>query len=691
MHWTVQFAPLLPLPWLVAAAVLALLALALLAWRRPRGAWLRAFCFALLLAALANPSLTEIERDTLPGIAIVIVDDSASQKLSGRREIVENVRAELAERLARFKELEVRWARVDSSDQAGGTAAFAALNRALADVPPERVSGVFLVTDGQIHDVPENAGALGFDAPVHALLTARENERDRVVKVLQAPRFGLVGEYQTVTFRIDDLGTRENGGQAVRIIIRNDGEFVAGPAVQPGQPVAIPVRIAHGGQNIIEIEAEPLEGELSAANNRAVVSMTGIRDKLRVLLVSGEPHAGERTWRNLLKSDAAVDLVHFTILRPPEKQDGTPINQLSLIAFPTRELFSVKIDEFDLIILDRYRRRGVLPMIYFDNIARFVRNGGALLVASGPDFASTASIYHSPLSPVLPATPTGSLIERPFKPVISERGARHPVTRGLPGSRSDPPRWGRWFRAVEAVPERGEVVLNTSENQPLLLLSREEEGRVALLLSDHAWLWSRGFEGGGPQIALLRRLSHWLMKEPDLEEERLSAEGEAGKLAIERQTMKESAAPIRVTTPSGEEITVELAEAEPGLWRAEIAAEEFGLYNLNDGELTALAHVGPLNPKEVAELIASAEKLAPVLEATGGGAARLEGASAASSLPRLTMMTGARNWAGSGWMALKKPDAYLVRGVRSTALIAGIAGLVLLLAALAFTWYREGR
>ena len=690
MHWTLDFAPLLPLPVLAAAGGLVLLALALLAWRRQRGALLRAASFAALLAALANPSLTEIERQPLPGIVVVVVDDSASQKLTARSAIAEAVRAELAQRLGRIKDIELRWARITASDPAGGTAAFAALANALADVPPERVAGVFLVTDGQIHDVPQAASALGFNAPVHALITAREKERDRIVGIVQSPRFGLVGQFQSLTFRVDDLG--QAGGEAsIRVLVRRDGELVATPTARSGAPVSVPIRLSHGGENIIEIEAEPLADELSTANNRAVISMTGIRDKLRVLLVSGEPHAGERTWRNLLKSDAAVDLVHFTILRPPEKQDGTPINQLSLIAFPTRELFSVKIDEFDLIIFDRYRRRGVLPTIYFDNIARFVRNGGALLVASGPDFASSTSIYHSPLSPVLPATPTGSLIERPFHATVSARGARHPVTRGLPGASSDPPAWGRWFRAVEAVPERGETILNTSDEEPLLILSREEEGRVALLLSDHAWLWSRGFEGGGPQVALMRRLSHWLMKEPELEEERLSAHGRGGKLTIERQTMKDAAGPLTIRAPSGASSTVTLAQSEPGLWTAEIEAAEIGLYSLEDGAMKALAHVGPLNPREMTELIATGDKLAPLLAAAGGGMARLEGAGAAAALPRITMLSGARTWAGEGWMAVKKSESHLVRGIRSTALVAGLLGLAALLALLSATWYREGR
>lgn len=692
MIWSVVLNPLLPLPLIGAAALVALILCAILLWRRQRGTLLRALAFALLVLALLNPNLTETERDRLPGIAAVIVDESASQVQAKRQEIVAAVREALADRLSRFKDIEIRWATVGAEGSGeDGTALFSTLNRLLSDVPPERIAGAILITDGQVHDVPANAAALGFDAPVHALITARPGERDRRLIVHRAPRFGLVGKEQLITLRVEDLpreAASQDARDRIRLTVRRDGETISTKQIAPGDNALIPVDIAHGGMNIFEFEAEPLAGELTTANNRAVVATEGIRENLRVLLVSGEPHAGERTWRNLLKSDASVDLVHFTILRPPEKQDGTPINQLSLIAFPTRELFSVKIDEFDLIILDRYQRRGVLPIIYFDNIARYVRKGGALLVAAGPDFAGTPSIYRSPLAPVLPAEPTGRVVEKPFRAVVGERGRRHPVTRGLPGADADPPHWGRWFRAVEATPERGETVMQGPDDVPLLVLSREEEGRVALLLSDHAWLWSRGFEGGGPQIALLRRLSHWLMKEPELEEERLSAHGASGKLAIERQTMADKAAPVKVTAPSGAEREVELENTEPGLWRAEIAAGEIGLYHLTDGEHTALANVGPLNPKELAELIATEDKVADLIADSGGGTVRLE---TAAALPRVTLLSDVRRWAGRDWIALKRTNAYVVRGIRSIPLFAGLIGLALLLAGLAATWYREGR
>ncbi|MBN8966245.1 MAG: hypothetical protein J0H89_12915, partial [Rhizobiales bacterium] len=479
----------------------------------------------MMVLALANPSFTREDREPLSSVVAVVIDKSPSQNFGDRLKQTEAARAELAERLGRIPGLDVRFVEAGEADgETDGTRLFSALNAALADVPPDRVAGAIFITDGRVHDVPTEAAALGFSAPVHALITGKPNERDRRVVLVTTPRFGIVGQSQTVSYRIEDQGAAATPAE---VTIRRDGEVLDRRNVTPGATVNANIPIPHAGQNIVEIEASPLEGELTPVNNRAVVSIDGVRDKLRVLLVSGEPHAGERTWRNLLKSDASVDLVHFTILRPPEKQDGTPINELSLIAFPTRELFQQKIKEFQLIIFDRYARQGVLPIIYFDNIARYVQEGGAVLIAAGPDYASQTSIWRTPLEQILPAEPTGDTIQVPFRAQLTEAGRRHPVTRGLEGSDSTPPHWSRWFRLVDARAGSGTTVMDGPDNKPLLVLSREGEGRVGLLLSDHIWLWARGYEGGGPHLDLMRRLSHWLMKQPELEEEalRLSVRG----------------------------------------------------------------------------------------------------------------------------------------------------------------------
>ncbi len=431
-----------------------------------------------------------------------------------------------------------------------------------------------------------------------------------------------------------------------------------------------------------------------------------MRENLRVLLVSGEPHAGERVWRNLLKSDAAVDLVHFTILRPPQKQDGTPIHQLSLIAFPTRELFSERIKDFDLIIFDRYQHRDILQLLYYENIARYVEQGGALLVAAGDDYAGQMSLSRTPLSVVLPATPTGRLLEQPYKARLSADGVKHPVTRGLPGAEgtdaSKDPTWGRWFRQVDVVPSRGRTVMSGAENRPLLVLDRKGRGRVALMLSDHAWLWARGYEGGGPHTDLLRRLSHWLMKEPDLEEERLLASARGLKLTIERRSMEDNVPPVQVSAPGGENSEVTLESAGPGLWRSTVDVKVPGLYKLQTmsptGQLHAVAHAGIEDAREMSEVTATDAKLKPLVEQTGGGVFWTRGGGLLSSvstssveLPRISMLANARVLAGSGWMGLKDREAYVTRGVKLIPMFTGLFALAALLALLAMTWWREGR
>ncbi len=688
MNFGIAFAPLVPAYVLWAAAIVAVIISAMLLMIRSRGALMRAAAFALLILALANPSFTREDRDPIPSVVAVVIDKSPSQTFGDRAKQTEEARAALNERLARIPNLDVRVVEAGVADgETDGTRLFNALGAALADVPPDRIAGAFMITDGRVHDVPTDASALGFNAPLHALITGVANERDRRVVLTTAPRFGIVGQSQTIAFRVEDQGV---GPSTARITIRRDGEQIETRNVNTNAPVRVQIPIPHAGPNIVEIEASPLENELTPVNNRAVVSIDGVRDKLRVLLVSGEPHAGERTWRNLLKSDASVDLVHFTILRPPEKQDGTPINELSLIAFPTRELFQQKIGEFNLIIFDRYARQGVLPIVYFDNIARYVRDGGAVLIAAGPDYANQTSLWRTPLDAVLPAEPSGTMIEQPFHARLSEIGKRHPVTRALEGAGQEPPHWSRWFRLVDTRNSQGNAVMEGPDGKPLLVLSREGEGRVALLLSDHIWLWARGFEGGGPHLDLLRRLSHWLMKQPDLEEEALRVVARGRDLTIERQTMAETVEPVTVTTPSGETRTVTLQQAEPGLWRGATPANELGLWRATDGKLTTLVNVGPVNPREFAEVTSTTQPLRPLSHATGGDARRLDD-NGAINMPRIVGVRSSETFRGEDWLGLRLRDASVLRGIGVLPIFAGILGLLLLIGSLAATWAREGR
>ena len=688
MNLGIAFAPLVgtDVLWAVLAAA-GLFALLLLV-SRSRGAAVRTLALALIALALANPSFTREDREPLSSVAVVVVDKSPSQNFGDRMRQTEAARAKILDQLHRIPGLEVRVVDAGEADgETDGTRLFSALSSTLADVPTDRIAGVVMITDGRVHDVPADPGSLGFAAPVHALITGHEDERDRRVALIAAPRFGIVGQPQTITYRVEDQGAGEKTAQ---VTVRRDGDIVDIRNVPVGVAQSVTVPIPHGGQNIVEIEASPLADELTQVNNRAVVSIDGVRDKLRVLLVSGEPHAGERTWRNLLKSDPSVDLVHFTILRPPEKQDGTPINELSLIAFPTRELFQQRIDDFQLIIFDRYARQGVLPIIYFDNITRYVRDGGAVLVAAGPDYASSTSIWRTPLDAILPAEPSGDVTDEAYRPELTELGQRHPVTRGLEGSEDKPPHWSEWFRIVDTRSATGTTVMQGPDAKPLLVLSHEGQGRVALLLSDHIWLWARGFEGGGPHLDLLRRLSHWLMKEPDLEEEALRLIVNGRNILVRRQTMTDEVADVTLTSPSGATRTLNLDATKPGVWETSVSANELGLWRATDGKLNALINVGPANPREFAEVTSTTQVLAPLVNATGGDARRLDDSSGLD-VPRLVAVRSGNTYKGDDWLGLKMSNASVIRGVGVLPVFAGLLGLLLLLGSLAGTWVREGR
>ena len=693
MNWNIEFSPLLPLSVLVVLALAGGALVALLYWRRMRGASLRMFSLALLILALMNPALRQEEREPLADIAVVVIDESASQHVAGRLALTREVRKQLGEKLDSIADLEIRWVRTPGSGRASandGTTLFADLGKVLSDIPPNRLAGVVLVTDGRIHDVPDKAETLGIQAPIHAIITGNAKETDRRLEVLRAPRFGLVGSVQTAKVRVTDDPVHSTN-RTVELKIQYEGEPAQTRRVQIGQEVEIPVRFPHAGTNIVELDVAEAPGEITITNNKAVLAAEGVRENLRVLLVSGEPHAGERTWRNLLKSDAAVDLVHFTILRPPEKQDGTPINQLSLIAFPTRELFSEKLDEFDLIIFDRYHRRGVLPLLYLDNVARYVEEGGAVLIAAGDRYASPTSLFRTPLAHILPAAPTGNVVEKAYRPTVSDIGKRHPVTRGLVADKAKAPNWGRWFRLVEASEVAGDVLMYGPEQKPLLVLNRPKEGRIALLLSDHAWLWARGFEGGGPYTVLLRRLAHWLMKEPDLEEDVLRISGRDGSLAIERRSMKDTIGAVEITEPNGETRKVTLEETAPGIWRKTLELTNEGIYRAKSSGLSTVTHVGTLNSRELATLTASASALQPLLTETGGGEFWAGAKSGSVDLPRISMLRSGRVMRGRDWMGLRKRDAYVTRGVRLFSLFSGLIALVILTGVISLTWFREGR
>jgi hypothetical protein len=675
--------PLIPLWALYAMGAAAVLITAFGLWRGLAGWALRGFGALALLAAIANPSVQREDREPLSDIVIAVVDDSASQRIGIRPAQTAAALANVQAEVAALPNTELRVVRVGDGEGDSGTLLMTALAEALAEEPRARVAGAILITDGQAHDA---ALAPNLPAPLHVLLTGEAQDWDRRLTIKNAPAFAILGESVTLTLRIDDQGAVPAGlAGAAMISIAIDGGAAQSYRVPTGEDLELPVILPHGGMNVLQFQVAVTDGELTDRNNAAVVQINGVRDRLRVLLVSGEPHAGERVWRNLLKSDPSVDLVHFTILRPPEKQDGIPVNELSLIAFPTRELFVEKIDEFDLIIFDRYRLRGILPTSYLNNVRDYVKRGGTVLVAAGPEFGSAESLWRSPLGEIMPVEATSRVFEQGFRPELTALGNRHPVTEGLEKLASAGG-WGRWFRQIGMAQTSGQTVMSGIDGQPLLVLDRVEQGRIAVLASDQMWLWGRGYEGGGPQLELLRRLAHWMMKEPELEEEALVAAAIGQRLTVTRRTIGDAPGPVTITGPDGSTTDLTLAEIAPGRYAAQYDAPDVGLYKLAQGALSAVMALGPSAPKEFEETIASGATLDPVVAPMRGGILRLE-----EGAPDIRTVAEGRVAAGRGWIGITPRGAYLTQDIRVAALLPAWVWLLLGAGFAVAAWLFEGR
>ena len=680
MTESIVFSPSLPLPVIGLAALVVVVLTGIALWRGLSGWALRGSGALLVVGALLQPMYQSEDRTPLKDIVVVLVDQSASQSLADRATLTQNRVTQIEAALAARPNTQVHQIEVKDGSDDTGSLLMTALSEQLSKLPNERIAGIIVLSDGHLHDL-ELAPVL--PAPLHLLLSGRPTDWDRRVIVKNAPAFAILDEEITLTLRVEDSGAAPATSTIVPLIISVDGGPSQSYQVPLDQDLSLPITLPHAGRNIIQFETPKVTGELTDRNNSALVQINGVRDRLRVLLVSGQPHAGGRIWRNLLKSDSAVDLVHFTILRSPNKQDGVPVDELSLIPFPTRELFMEKIHDFDLIIFDRYKRRGILPALYLDNVVDYVRNGGAVLVAAGPDFASANSLYRSPLSNILPAEPTARVITKPLRPKLTAVGQKHPVTANLS---SDKTEWGRWLRQIEVTQKSGHILMSGADERPLLILDRQGEGRVALLASDHAWLWHRGFEGGGPQRELLRRLAHWMMKEPDLEEETLTARAYGDGLKIIRQSLQDNIAPVTVTSPSGNKSLLNLKQTAPGRFEADLQTDELGLYRLIGDGQSSVVGLGPTAPREFEHTIATAELLKPLITSTGGGVIRMTAA-----LPGLRDVRPGRKAAGRGWIGLTPRKAFETRDITQLALLPPWLVLLLIAGLITAGWLREGR
>ncbi|EJF89213.1 glutamine amidotransferase [Bartonella tamiae] len=696
MNQSLTFQPVLPFFWAFIIIGIAALFVFVALIIRKKGSFLRSLALVALGITLLNPIIIGQKTEPLESIVGVVIDRTPSQNYGTRTKDTDEALAELKAALKNYPQFHPRFIEVHGeadNNQAIETRLFSALNQEISDVPNALYAGTILITDGQVHDIPQNATSVFAQHPVNALITGQKDEFDREIKFVEPPRFGFTNQPTKFTLKIDEKGQFPPHNSVVTLSITVNGEHIRAINLNNQTNAEFSITLPKVGKNIIQASVSKIDGELTTENNETVAIVEGIKENLRVLLVSGEPYNGARIWRDLLKSDTSVDLVHFTILRPSTKSDNTPLNELSLIVFPTTELFVDKINDFDLVIFDRYQHYDVLPLLYYDYVAQYVKNGGALLMATGPEFSGNTSLARTPLISVLPALPTGEVIEKPYRPQLTQQGERHPVTRGLTDSGSSNREWGRWMRQI-AIQNNGDstVLMSGADDKPLMLLSHIGKGRVGMLLSDEGWLWARGFEGGGPYATLYRRLAHWLMKEQDLEEEALTANSKGQTLMIRRQTMADKADDVDIHYPSGKTITLPLTKEQEGVFVARLDTDETGLFEIKNGDKTTIAHVGPMNSPEFSELISTKEKLKPFVNETGGSISRLhESSKDHIDLPQIDVVKNDIKIQSNIQHTLRLHEAQQTRVVDSVqfSLFSGMTALLACIFLFMSMWYRE--
>ena len=681
---SISFYPYIPIFYLYLIILLCLIITFINFKLKASGNLFRFLFMVIIILSITNPLIISENRESIPDTVAVLLDLSPSQNINNRKENALKTYENIKIQLEKTDNLEVRYKTIKGEK---GTNIFKPLSSLVGDIPNNRLAGAIIITDGQIKDLPE-INNLDFNAPINFLITGNKDEYDRRLIIEESPRFGIVGEEVTIKLKVEDINSTVPNA-LVTINMNNDTK--QSRSIPIGESVNITLPLERAGITTLNIEVEEGKNELTLKNNETVISINAIRERLKVMLVSGEPNMGLRNWRNLLNSDPSVDLIHFTILRPPNKQDLTPVGELSLIPFPTRELFQLNLKDFDLIIFDQYHLRGILPQYYLKNIVEYVVNGGALLDTAGPSYAGQYSLSLSPLQSILPTEPTGELIIKEFTPKITNHGMRHPVTANLQDINEDQEEnnWGSWYRMVEGIAVDGDVLLEGPEKRPLLVLNRIGQGRVAQILSDQSWIWTRSEENKGPQADLLRRLVHWLMKEPDLEENELSAKFENNTLIIKRNSLVPDLKPVTTISPNNEINKIELVDIGNGQQIASILEPEPGIWKLSSGNSSISIIIGNYNSFEYLDVRANDYDIKPISEHTLGSINWIN-ANNNYQVPKINFLDKEKIKKNNNINLIKNKQFY-VKSLDQISIMPWYLALILSILLLFIGWYRESR
>lgn len=431
-----------------------------------------------------------------------------------------------------------------ASDLARALAELAAPDPATAD--PRPLAGVLVLSDGLFPGGdgegpdPLQLAARALGVPISTVSAGAPAIRDVSLAALHAGEFAFV---ENVTEFSADLVAHGYTGASVEVDLRRDGVVVATTTVTLGDDgVAVPVRFEVApdrvGQFVHEIAVRPLPDEATAANNRRAFVLKVLRDKVRVLHVAGRPDWDVRALRTLLGRDPNVELLSYYILRGIEDADREdPGAELSLIAFPTDELFKEQLGSFDLVVLHNFDAINHQVGRYLGDIAQYVQDGGALIVIGG-DMGLATGDYPGALAANLPVdtrAPTGLKTE-PFRPTLTEAGRRHPITAWLASAGL-----GDWstlpaldsYNPVDLARHADRIGAATllehpgAGGRPLLVIAEPGRGRSLVLATGATW--RLGFAPDLPIVDGARPYDHlwlgairWLLR--DAAADRLSLE-----------------------------------------------------------------------------------------------------------------------------------------------------------------------
>ena len=548
--------PIFP-PWLILLFLFLGLGLVLLQYVLIRGklgssralviSLLRCFSFFLLISFALNPLfISKKEHRISPPLAILI-DTSQSMGLPGAmgkgsrldeaRSILLDEPSGLLKRLKEKYEVKVyalgeslRTLEEGEFSRLGVGGKNANLSGALAKLNPEGPQ-VLLFSDGNLQW--ENKGP-GVSSPLVVPVGNPDGYKDVLIKSVKAPSMAFRGREVTIDVVLKGYGYR---GLTLPVVLKDGHRLLTGKNIRfnenPSEAtLALSFTPQEIGQHSLSVSILPQVGESLVSNNTVNLSLKVVRDKIRVLVVSGSPSMNYRFMRMALKSDPSIDVLSFVILRTPSDVLNVPLQEQSLIPFHVETLFSKELTEFDLLIFDNFAYHFYFHPKYLGAIKEFVKGGGSFALIGGPHLFGRYG--GTPIEEILPVQLTGKEDYRrdfPRGVKASRTGSSHPI---LGWSAGDGQGMNNPVTVWEEMPtldgfnvlepkNSGAVLLESADRDswPILVVGSYGKGRVLVLGTDYSWKWYSGMvakgRGNWAYLKFVEKMVRWLTRDPSLD------------------------------------------------------------------------------------------------------------------------------------------------------------------------------